>query len=275
MKKLIIICLLALSSTTLFAQITLDTTLNLGLIKLEKSGYKWYHYNTTSNIIMFYNLNYSLYKTVNIPPQTGIQYYSLNYITEVLFNTDSNDIEYLMTGFISGVPLYKWTKIYDENANLILFVDSAFIGWSSVPDNNLFTTPIVNTDLGTKMLLGYSGMYKIYSLPGHLECDFCEGTSAMITGNDPHYTIPTNALPLPYPNPSVDYVVIPYNLPSGEITGEIIICDELGNKVKSYKVGNDFTSLKISNQELSSGNYYYTLHTSKGIVGGRKIIVVK
>jgi len=78
-----------------------------------------------------------------------------------------------------------------------------------------------------------------------------------------------------YPNPATDFTIIEYTLPQGEYTGEIIFFDMQGNEIKHFTVDRMFDHLRISTYDLPAGTYIYTLQTSKGISGSRKMIKIE
>ena len=75
-KKLIIIMLIIASGSS-YAQITLENNYTssyvpqgfLSLVKLSSSGYKYSTYDTS--IITLYNLNHTVFRTINIPHSQG------------------------------------------------------------------------------------------------------------------------------------------------------------------------------------------------------------
>ncbi len=78
-----------------------------------------------------------------------------------------------------------------------------------------------------------------------------------------------------YPNPTNNYTRIDYQLPAGVNKGEIVFYDTKGNEVKRFIVDRTFAHIRISTSELSSGTYFYNLKTEKGVVGGKKMVVIR
>jgi len=48
-----------------------------------------------------------------------------------------------------------------------------------------------------------------------------------------------------------------------------------GAEVKRYKVDNTFKDILLDNTQLPAGTYFYQLQTKKGMVGTKKMVVVK
>jgi hypothetical protein len=75
-----------------------------------------------------------------------------------------------------------------------------------------------------------------------------------------------------YPNPSGSTVTVPYHLPEGVNTGEIILFDGSGQILRSYRVDHTFHELIIQTSDLPKGVYLYQLKTDQGIIGSGKLI---
>jgi len=127
MKKLICTLLLAASLGT-NAQITLEHTYssNISTVHFSGVGYKYYTFNDSgSGAINIYNLNHSLYQTINTPAlnpmPTGNYSLWLQNISDSLFNTSTSNIEYWLAWF-DGSTYHD--RIYDNAGNLLFSVDS-------------------------------------------------------------------------------------------------------------------------------------------------------
>ena len=226
MKKSILITAIILCSViTANAQITLENTYpsntrSLGqffqTVKLAVSGTKYVAINTDSSKITLYNLDHTLFKTINISVTNSND--AVAYISEHLFDTDDG-IEYLIGSFD-----LDFLTVYNEDGSVVWTESDCsqkcFIGWQVIGS----VQPIVNTDSGTKMIVhiessGVSGPIKVYGLPGTL----LTGKKGLEGNGD---EIPEQFKI--YPNPSQDYSYIDYELPKGNDKGEIVIYDITG-----------------------------------------------
>lgn len=223
---------------------------------------KWMVVN--GNNIYLYNLNHSLYTQIVVPPQPYI--FGVQYVTDDLFDTDSTNLEYMINA--AGTGFGKFVKIYKANGTLLFVRDSAA----------LYAEPIVVTDSGTKLrlqIMNSPSYFQLYSLPGTLPCPMICGGST-VPGEIPtmiqeNYKDFSN----PYPNPSNQQTHIPYQLPVGETTGEIIFYDLTGSEVKRYKVDKTFSELILTASDLAAGSYYYQLQTPYSKSEGKKLVVIK
>lgn len=78
-----------------------------------------------------------------------------------------------------------------------------------------------------------------------------------------------------FPNPTSGNATIRYTLPQGETKGEIIIYDIAGAEVERILVTNGNSKIVLDNFALQAGTYFYQLSTSKGIIGAKKMVVIK
>src|ERR1051326_8140697 len=118
MKKLLILSLLAFDMNAK-AQIVLENIYpqgelgNLRIIHLTNAGYKYSE--VYGGVIKLYDLNHSLYKTINIPNTAPLGIQDVYFISDELFNTNPSDIEYLVTLNGYSNMNIKGTRVYDEN----------------------------------------------------------------------------------------------------------------------------------------------------------------
>ena len=277
MKNLTLLIASILLAINLRAQITLENTYTLGgptwsvelqLIYLPTSGFKYSLLDIINSQIIIYNLNHTIFKTINIPTQT--EFFGLFYVSETLFDTDSNTIEYIIQNQSTSPTIIK---IYSEDSLLFSLTGHLENGYRGTCYG-----PIFNTDSGTKMILDLaSTQIQVYSLPGKLICgpDSCCRNGA-ITGQKGFIHKSNNFnLSNTYPNPSNNFTKIDYQLPKGVNKGEIIFYDINGKEIKRYSVDNTFNTLLINNSDLPAGTYMYHLVTKNGGTMGKKMIIIK
>jgi hypothetical protein len=283
MKKLIFICLFAIialsSRQTLKAQITLEHTYDntalstLFMVDFDASGVKYGIIGQYGNsTITFYNLDHSLFKTLNIPPIPNPNYSNLGYLyfSDHLFNLDDS-IEYIIDYFDNTNYSYH-TYIYTESGNVLFEVDGG-LNYSHTAPIWLQVYPIYNTPNGTKMpIYMNTGECNIYSLPGTLHIPCCNDSFGAGMQN-PIGNSNNNGMSI-YPNPSNGNTTIEFNLPQGVNQGEIVIYNMQGVELKSYKVDNTFHTLLLNNSEFHAGTYFYQLRTANGVSGAKKMIVI-
>lgn len=284
MKKLLILITLVFAQK-LQAQMTLEGTYTASpgtsfvmLIQLDSADYKYARFNTGNEQFTLYNLNHSLFMTINIPVPfiAPDSMYSVAYVTRSLFDCDTSNIEYMLSYYgnanFNSYP--KKTYLIRTNGTILQTIDSAWFmnnltGWTYGAYDN---KPVVNTPTGAKLLLRhFDGSSKVYSLCGYLPCGVCGNGETMngVTENT------ETMMGLPYPNPTTSIITIPYALPANENMGTLKIYDITGKEIRSYTVDRSFTSITLSTSELASGTYYYQLYTPGGTADVKKVIKVK
>lgn len=279
MKTLVLfVCLCSLS---LRAQIIMEQSYDgvsnvngFGMINLTTSGYKYYARDTSQ--ITIYNLNHSVFRSFTIPTlPTTDTYVGCMYVTEELFNTNPNDIEYLILyrDTIGPGPLGdQHLIVFDEFGNTLFSRDSATTA-AHVFSAGAPNIGIYYTSSGVKMSLLLPGnRYEVYSLPGILPCNDCTG--GVISGLSPSaFTYESPQVGNPYPNPTGTELVLPYALPQGNSRGELVVYDAMGAEVKRFEVTNAFSNLLLDVQEFAAGTYYYSIYSNNEIIPGKKFIV--
>lgn len=287
MKKTIIITVVTLIfALTAKSQITLENNYviptnsyrgGLTSIKLDISGDKYLLYDYKAKQIKLYNLNHTIFKTINIPAlpkyRTGNSdsIVSISYITENLFNSD-NLIEFVAYDgqFDTQLttPYFGSMKVFNENGITIFSGDSlmpclkrdaTYYGYEGKGDF------IFNTTAGSKMILfSYKNnipSQRVYSLPGIL-----------VTGIQKNNENYNNALP--FPNPTNNSITLPYKLDSGK-EGKLVINDINGKILFEYKIDTTFDNVLIDTNTMTAGNYFYSIYSSDKKVSTGKFIVTK
>ena len=257
-----------------FAQITYEasyynafSTYGPNIIYFNHRSPKWMM--TYGSFIYLYNLNHSLYLLIPMYGSAG----AISYISDDLFDTDSTNLE-----FINHWGYYL--KVFRQDGTVLFSRDTASIGGMALIADYDFKQSIFPTDSGTKMKLYIqnppNSRYEIYSLPGHLPCRMTCSEHVVSEGlPTPINETAQKNFNNPYPNPTSSQTHIPYTLPDGETTGEIIFYDMTGAEVKRYKVDSTFSDLILSTSDLSAGSYYYQLQTAHSKSEGRKLVVIK
>lgn len=287
MKKLITTFALAFCTIgAIYAQITYETTYRadtnnclLGRVKLNQNTTKYlaahyyqkgydYAYNVTYTL---YNLDHSLYKTLPVITDSLKSYVAIPLsIQENLFNTDAN-IEIAYVRYQTGKS-YTSFKVIDENGTLIFERDSVN-GYNNAGFNSLQYDGVFNTQNGTKLILSiestqggnnYWRSKEIYSLGGSVINSIIKSD-----GTNEEGMIELS------PNPSKEYTRITYQLPPNENSAEIVVYNMNGSEIKRYTVDKTFSDLIVSNNDLPSGNYFYTLVINNQLIGTKKSFVIK
>lgn len=277
------ICTLSFGQITQTHYVVADNIRDVGFVILENSGTKYYCIDDENLILTLYNIDNSIYKTIDIdrtvigiPEGYNIEMFNVSYISEALFNTDNN-IEFLIeiVAFNDAIGGSEFkTIIINEKSELVFEKNNVMLSWDETKPEN---KSIINTENGTKMILrsinndeGSSDTLFIMDLPGTLSCNDCES----IPTKSIEYTSKSVKL-RNYPNPSSDYTTIEYQIPDGESRAEIKIFSNDGKLVYTYQVDKTFNHIQVPTRNLLSGSYIYTIKTESGVTESEKLLVNK
>ncbi|MBW7914750.1 MAG: hypothetical protein H3C54_13855, partial [Taibaiella sp.] len=193
--------------------------IEMNIINLSKSGYKYLAPDMLNGEIRIYNMNHSLWKTINVPTITNYFTETIQYVSEELFNTDSK-VE-LALYYYSTIPNNTNHKILiiNEDGNVLNTIDSAGI------------IKVFNVGNNTYKAIMKTGKEKftVFNLPGTIPCDKCgNGLGLAKMGGDNS----TGNISNPVPNPSNSQTTVEYTLPIGATSGVIDVYNMNGQKVK-------------------------------------------
>lgn len=259
-------------------QITLDHTYQsantqLYMVNLEYSGLKYIirSQSTSSRYIKLYNLNHSLWKTIDLNGYPKLTYntpsgprtqniHEVLYITEALFDCDSA-LEFMYVLLEGG---RYFTGIYKENGTAVFTVDSCAPALKiNVPQEQ---RPIYNTPGGTKMILSHmNGTARVYNVPCTLKNPLLVHAPGSTTEGAMNV----------FPNPADNRITVSYKLPAGYHEGTLIVVDANGREIKRYTVDDTFSSLSLSSEDLSAGTYFYSLYVNGERVSTRQLLVMR
>ena len=260
MKRILLLSFMMVLMMTSRSQIMLEHTYpaSASLTELSLSGYKYYMMDATNNQCKLYNIDHSLWKTISLSVPSDMYLYDIKFVSETLFNTDSKvELAYIYYSYDTTYYYYTYyTKIINENGFEILSIPGA--GYLDLKST------LVN---GTK-LLAYVYNYSVlpstvntpvYSLPGSIPTG----------GIAPEPTISGR---YPFPNPAQASVTIPYTLPDGVNTAQVLLINGSGKPVKTYTVDRTFDSILVPTEDLPRGIYIYQVKTESGIISTGRVI---
>lgn len=255
------------------------------LTKFTSLGYKYVLLDGPSKTIKIFNLNNSLFSSIQIPSiaLSSNPNIEVNYVSDNLFDLDNN-IEYVLYTYTSSVnPFPPKTYIFKDNGTQIFYKDSSSrVSNSSTNGNNVFSNydNVFFDGLSTKLkVIKVTGSqfsqinrYEIYNLPGVIPCIQCSATGTTI--GRPEYQGNNNSEPLFYPNPVNDQIKLKYDLPKNYKSAEIRVQDMQGKLLETYKVTSDFDFIYVPSN-YTNGLYLYSLVVDGAVIKTEKIILSK
>ncbi|MCD4745209.1 MAG: T9SS type A sorting domain-containing protein [Bacteroidales bacterium] len=255
MKRLFFLCIQILSFLFVNSQIIYEHTYNgyASLVNLSNSGYKYYVQDTENKELRLYNIDHSIWKTVNIEVPAGYELSWVYNVSEMLFSTDG--LIGFSYSYFQTTPTYNYqSRIMNENGTILLTIPNAVSAFA-----------VSGGEYGAKLLANITDYStnntttKVYDLPG----EFVSIPNKLQDINPEH----------PYPNPSSSIITIPYNLPDGIDKGEIIIYNTIGREILKYNVDKTFKNVIINTNTLYKGIYYYNLITKESKSKITKLII--
>lgn len=259
--KLLSICLMIIPAT-LHAQLIKEHTydnVSAGVTNLGADGYKYFTMDVENSRCHIYNLDHSLWKTINLSLPADYYLVDIQWVSTHLFNSDNNIELIYMSAYYDANSLYYTysTRIADEYGNILL----------DVPGGGYFA--LMNTSAGYKLMvyeydfstLIYGINTHVYSVPGipDLIKDGLNGALSIVAGEL-------------FPNPSDGKVCLPYRLNHPQQKAMLNILDANGRNIQSYMLDPGKTSFINDASELASGVYYYLITNEKGTQIVKKLI---
>lgn len=260
MKRITFLLLITLFANVLQAQITLEKTYNnsASTAWIDGEGYKYYEMDALNNQCLIYNLNHSLYATINLSVPSGQYLYDLKYITNHTFDTD-DAIELCYTYYLynEADEYYTYTtKIINQNGSTILTIDGA----SYV---NIINVSEEESDL---KFIAYVYDYSVtpYTIQTRIY-DLTDNSTSSIAPINP---IISSA----YPVPANNEIHIPIAL-NNHNSGKINVFSIEGKKMGSYHISDDKKIYNLNTQSFLSGTYIYQTSADNRVINGSKFIV--
>ncbi|HIF14875.1 MAG TPA: T9SS type A sorting domain-containing protein, partial [Bacteroidetes bacterium] len=78
-----------------------------------------------------------------------------------------------------------------------------------------------------------------------------------------------------FPNPSNEFATITYDIRETGQGAEMLIFDIYGKQVRSYKIDHTDKSIRILTSDMSAGNYFLIIKNESGMIGGKKMVVIR
>jgi hypothetical protein len=264
MKRILSIGVFMLFIVTLYGQITLNKTYqySTSVVKLETEGFKYYLMDVPNSQCRLYNMDHSIFKTINCPVPAGFYLSDIKFISENLFNTDSKiELAYTYYQYVPTATSYYYvygSKIADESGNTLLTIDGALYSY------------VIQTGETQYKLFAYCYDYSvspekvwtnIYDLPGTMV------SALSLSGKQADLF--TNA----YPNPASEQVNLDYVLPSGVNMANLKLVNVQGQVVKNYMIDGHTNHLALNVNDLSEGIYNYFIEYGNSRSTSKKLVV--
>lgn len=230
----------------------------LFLLELEVSGWKYVLVDRQQDLVSFYHLDHSFWKSISYDMVTVLNTFPTSgevfYISEHLFDLD-DDIEFLYMDYYPQTEPITVTQIVDEGTGGLIFNVENQAPWVHVNVHQQ-QYPIQNTPNGTKLILsGTSGTDNnayVYGLPGELTTGMAETWQADRAGASLNL----------FPNPASAELTV--TLSSLDLAGNMEILSSDGQLQRAETLVAKSTTIPIG--ELTTGAYICRVRARNGAV---------
>ncbi len=262
MKKLVGTIAILITFLAANAQVTLDKKYDYStsVVKLETLGYKYYLMDVPKAQCRIYNLDHSLFKTINCSVPNNFYLLNIQFISENLFDNDAGlELVYTFYKYNTEQQYYEYdSKIINDDGSVIQSIDGAQYIYVNKTGDNVYKLFAYCFDYS---IFPEKVWTNIYNLPG------TPVVSAYIKSNRPDVLLNI------FPNPATETVKVAYSLPENINSGELHLIDNTGRAVNQFTIDNhtDFLSLDVS--QFKSGIYHYFIEYGNTRTPSKKLII--
>lgn len=267
MKKYVLtISLFACLAFAIDAQISLQHKYDYstGVVKLETLGYKYFLMDVPMSQCRIYNMDHSLFKTINCALPANNYLADIKYVSQNLFDSDS-DIELVYTYYEYIVtttdPYYYYqykSRVINENGSNMLDINGArfiYVYKTGENENKLFAF-CYDYSVWPEVI-----WTNVYSLPG-----------VWVSAETMAYTQPDMKLNA-FPNPASDMIRLTYELPENIRIAKLSLVDSNGRLVRDFTVDDHSDHLELNVSDFSPGVYYYNIEYNNLRSSSKKIVI--
>jgi len=262
MKTLTVLSLFFVLLGTTNAQVTLEKTYNYSatVVKFETLGYKYYLMDVPSAQCRIYNIDHSLYKTINCFVPSGSYLYDIKFLSENLFDSDAGiELLYTWYRYNADSAYYNYdSRIINEDGSELVYIEGALYNYINKTGDETYKLFSYCYDFSEFPEVIWTN---IYSLPGK------PVVSAALFEKDAEFLL--NA----YPNPASNTLKVVYNLPENVDSGVLQLFDNSGRPINQFVVDHFSDHLDLDVSKLSSGVYHYFIEYGDKKSPSKKLVV--
>lgn len=254
-----------------FTQIGTANTYLYTVHSLPTAGMKLVTYDGAVNNVQLLNPDLSVFVDFTLPVAAeGARGFPM-YITEDLFDTDPTTIEFMCSESGSVV-------VYRQDGSVVFSTTGYLMDAPGYWDQK-YQRAIASTPDGPVLAVGglfSGGTSKLFLLPGELPCPECNGSiiPENTTGTVDQFQITPSPVLEAYPNPADNLATIHFDLPEGTRHADLVFFNEQGAELKRIPVYRSGIKT-ITTADLAAGTYLYHVETDQGMIGAKRLVVVK
>ncbi len=237
--------------------------ISTSICQLEKSGDKYFAMDVAGNQCKIYNMDHSVYRTINLNVPADYYLYNIQYVSEHTFNQDDLiEFVYIYSKYNPTETSYYYsyeTRVVNENGVELLKVTGAG------------HTEILETQDNGRKLLVY--VYDFYQVPATTQTQVYPLPDPPVGLLKSGPIQQGRRLGNPWPNPSAGMINIPVKLPPDAEPGELVLYNIHGQEVMRQAVDGEEELVILPGGVLIPGTYVYKLKSGKGESEGKKITI--
>jgi hypothetical protein len=248
----------------IFGQITLQKTYNYstGVVKLETHGYKYFLMDVPGSQCRIYNMDHSLFMTINCAVPTENYLADIKYVSENLFNSDSKiELVYTYYQYFQTTNSYYYvynSAVIDENGSNLMDIDGARFIYVYKTGDTEYKLFAYCYDYSVFPEIIWTN---IYSLPGtYIPLE-------NLAVKQPELFLEA------YPNPATDIIRLAYELPANTKSAKMNLLDSTGRIVKNFQIDGHSDHIVLNVNDLSAGIYYYNIEYNNLRTTSKKVVV--
>ena len=262
MKKLTTSALFFFIFLMMNAQVTLEKKYDYStsVVEFETLGFKYYLMDVPLAQCRIYNLDHSLFKTINCNVPAGFFLSDIKFISEKLFDNDAG-IELLCTfyKYNTASEYYEYdSKIINEDGSQLTFIDGALYNYVHQTGENTYKLFSYCYDFSVWPEKVWTN---IYSLPG------TPVVNAFLENEIPDFNLKA------FPNPTSGQLKVTYNLSPEIREGTLFLFDSNGKQVNRFNIDNHTDHLLLNVSEFKSGVYHYFIEYGNKRSPSQKLVV--
>jgi len=264
MKRILSTLIFVFSIIALYGQITLQHTYNYStaVVKLETLGYKYYLMDVPTKQVRIYNMDHSLFKTINCTVPNGYFLSDIKFVSENLFNSDSQiELAYTYYKYVSTSTSYYYiygAKVITEDGTVLQPIDGAqylYVNKTGDTEYKLFAYCFDYSVFPEKV---WTNIYNISGSPVF---------SASIS--DKQQDVLLNA----WPNPASEVIRLEYELPLNVKSASLNVYDTSGRKIKDFVIDSHSDHIAMNVNDLAAGTYLFNIEYDNIRTSAKKIVI--
>ncbi len=264
MKKSTLISLFLLITAVGQAQVTLEHSYNYSAaaVNFETLGYKYYLMDVPNSQCRIYNLDHSLYKSINCSVPSECYLADVKYLSQKVFDSDEGiELVYTWYKYVPTTDSYYYeygSSIIDEDGFPIADIEGARYVYLNETEENVWKLFAYCYDFSVWPERIWTN---IYELPGTPVFSFLP--------DDEIFDVKLNAMP----NPAVTSVKVNYTLPPEVREATLFLIDSNGKLVRQFLVDNHTNHLLLDISAYPGGLYHYYLEYKNTRSNAEKLVI--